>query len=92
MLYGPRTQTCGETNYLNEKIEFRKVGYLIKILSYSVLGSNTMVKAIKSVKKMVKRPTIQQPGGAVHFSRCMSSDGYFLHRTEHSVAILAISG
>ena len=35
-LYGPRIQTNGETNYLDEKkIEFRKVGYLIKILSYS---------------------------------------------------------
>ena len=30
-------------NYLEEKkIEFRKVGYLIKILSYSILGSNTI--------------------------------------------------
>ena len=39
---------------------------------------------------MVKRPTIQQPGGAVHFASCMSSNDYFLHRTEHSVVISAI--
>ena len=37
---------------------------------------------------MVKRPTIQQPSGAVHFVGDMSSDGYFLHRIEHSVIIL----
>ena len=41
---------------------------------------------------MVKRPTIQQPGGAVHFAGCMSSDGYFLHRIEYSVVISAIFG
>ena len=31
------------------KTEFRKVGYLIKILSYSVLGSNT-IKRLKLLK------------------------------------------
>ena len=41
---------------------------------------------------MVKRPTIQQPRGAVHFAGGMSSDGYFLHRIEHSVVISAIFG
>ena len=33
----------GKTNYLDEKkIEFCKVGYLITILRYSILGSNTV--------------------------------------------------
>ena len=41
---------------------------------------------------MVKRPTIQQPRGAVHFAGGMSSDSYFLHRIEHSVVISAIFG
>ena len=41
---------------------------------------------------MVKRPTIQQPRGAVHFAGVMSSDGYFLHRIEHSVVVSAIFG
>ena len=41
---------------------------------------------------MVKRPTTQQPGGAVHFMGCMSLDDYFLHRTEHLVVISAILG
>ena len=41
---------------------------------------------------MVKRPTIQQPTGAVHFAGGMSSDGYFLHRIEHSVVVSAIFG
>ena len=57
VLHGPRTQTYG------------KVGYLVKILSCSILGSNTRkkVKAMKVVRKMVKHPITQQPGGAVHF-------------------------
>ena len=39
-LHGPRTQAYRETNYLDEKkIEFCKVGYIIKTLSYSILGS-----------------------------------------------------
>ena len=41
---------------------------------------------------MVKRPTIQQPTGVVHFAGGMFSDGYFLHRIEHSVVISAIFG
>ena len=41
---------------------------------------------------MVKRPTIQQPRGAVHFTGDMFSDGYFLHRIEHSVIISASFG
>ena len=41
---------------------------------------------------MVKRPIIQQPRGAVHFAGDMSSDGYFLHRVEHSVIISASFG
>ena len=41
---------------------------------------------------MVKCPTIQQPTGAVHFAGGMSSDGYFLHRIEHSVVISATFG
>ena len=47
VLHGPRTQTYGETNYLDEKLsfgrrtEFRKVGYLTKIFSYSILGLGT---------------------------------------------------
>ena len=41
---------------------------------------------------MVKRPTIQQPRGAVHFAGDMCSDGYFLHRIEHSVVVSVISG
>ena len=41
---------------------------------------------------MVKRPTIQQPTGAVHFAGGMSSDGYFLHRIEHSVVVSVIFG
>ena len=41
---------------------------------------------------MVKRPIIQQPGGVVHSAGGMSSDGYFLHRIEHSVVISAIFG
>ena len=42
---------------------------------------------------MVKRSTTtQQPEGAVHFVGYMSSDDYFLHRTEHSVVISAILG
>ena len=41
---------------------------------------------------MVKCPTIQQPTGAVHFAGGMSSDGYFLHRIEHSVVVSAIFG
>ena len=41
---------------------------------------------------MVKRPTIQQPRGVVHFTGDMSSDGYFLHRIEHSVVVSAIFG
>ena len=41
---------------------------------------------------MVKRPTIQQPRGAVHFAGDMSSDGYFLNCIEHSVIISASFG
>ena len=41
---------------------------------------------------MVKRPTIQQLRGAVHFAGGISSNGYFLHRIEHSVVISAIFG
>ena len=41
---------------------------------------------------MVKRLTIQQPRGAIHFAGGMSSDGYFLHRIEHSVVVSAIFG
>ena len=36
---------------------------------------------------MVKCLTTQQPKGAVHFAGDMSSNGYFLHRIEHSVVI-----
>ena len=42
-LHGPRTQANGETNYSDEKkFEFRKIGYLIKILSYFIHGLNTV--------------------------------------------------
>ena len=41
---------------------------------------------------MVKHPTTQQLGGAVHFVGYVSSDDYFLHRTEHSVVTSAILG
>ena len=41
---------------------------------------------------MVKRPTIQQPRGVVHFAGDMSSEGYSLHRIEHSVVVSAIFG
>ena len=55
--HGPRTQTYG------------KVGYLIKIfeLLNPRLKYQKKVKAMKVVRKMVKRPITQQPGGAVHF-------------------------
>ena len=47
VLYGPWTQTYGETNYWDEKTElwteprYCMVGYLITILSCLILGSNT---------------------------------------------------
>ena len=42
-LHGPRTQAYGETNYLDEKkFGFRKIGYLIKMLSYLIPGLNTV--------------------------------------------------
>ena len=42
-LYGPWTQTYGETNYLDEKrFEFCKMGYLIKMSVHFIHGLNVI--------------------------------------------------
>ena len=43
VLYGPRTQANGETDYLDKKrFEFRKMGYLIKMSDHLTHGLNTI--------------------------------------------------
>ena len=47
VLYGPRTQTCGETNYLDEKTEFwTELRYCM------ILGLKPMGKPITWMRKL----------------------------------------
>ena len=82
VLHGPRTQTYGETNYLskssfgqNQCIAWssdsnlwkgRLLNKNFKLLNPR-LKYQKKVKVMKVVRKMVKHPITQQPGGAVHF-------------------------
>ena len=82
VLYGPRTQTYGKTNYSskssfgqNQGIPWssdsnlwkgRLLNKNFKLLNPQ-LKYQKKVKAMKVVRKMAKHSITQQPGGAVHF-------------------------
>ena len=81
VLHGPRTQTYG------------KVSYLRRILSCSILGSNTRKGlGYESYSEDGETPYYSATCKSCSFLGYMFSDDYLLHRIEHSAVISAILG